>query len=76
MSRTSCLVPFCGCTTKTPYVEWICAKHWKLVPVRLKSLRRRVKARLRKKATQKLFAMERRTWERCKGIVLERSAGL
>jgi hypothetical protein len=76
MARLTCLVPFCRCTTKEPFAEWICAKHWKLVPARLKHLRRRIKVRLRRRATEKLFAMQQRTWERCKQIVLERSAGL
>jgi exonuclease I len=76
MARTPCLVPFCGRTTKEPYSEWICGKHWKLVPARMKSLLRRLRARLRRRSDPKLTTMENRTWQRCKRAVLERSAGL
>lgn len=29
--RTPCAVPGCRCSTKDPYPEWVCAKHWRRV---------------------------------------------
>ncbi len=35
--RLSCCVPYCRCTTKRNVSEWICGKHWRLVPRKLRS---------------------------------------
>lgn len=55
--RTACLVPGCRCTVATdkikPHSEWICAKHWVLIPRQLKldyaAERRQAKRVIRRK---------------------------
>lgn len=42
--RLCCAVPFCRSTTGKPYSEWVCAKHWRLVPKKVKAFRRRADA--------------------------------
>ncbi|KFL31413.1 hypothetical protein JP75_07565 [Devosia riboflavina] len=53
--RLNCSVP--GCTRTRgdrkgdvlgPYIEWICADHWKLVPRWMKAARNRARRRLRR----------------------------
>lgn len=36
MTRTPCCILGCRCSTKHPCREWICEKHWKMVPKALK----------------------------------------
>lgn len=55
--RVACLVPFCRRTTARfrPPTEWLCQDHWKLVPMWLKSRRRKVR-RLAKKVEDRFLA--------------------
>lgn len=39
--RTACIVPHCGCTIATEKLtqgddSWICSKHWRLIPRKMK----------------------------------------
>ncbi len=43
-ARLLCCVPFCSRTTAKPFAEWICAKHWPLVPRKVKAFRRKADA--------------------------------
>ncbi|MGV7034899.1 hypothetical protein [Methylobacterium symbioticum] len=51
-ARTRCIVPFCGCTAATarihPSTEWICQRHWRLVPRATKARWWQVKHRRRR----------------------------
>lgn len=35
--RIACCVPFCRRTTGKPFKEWICARHWSVVPRSLRA---------------------------------------
>lgn len=63
--RVPCIVPGCRCT-RSPgtYVEWICTKHWKLVPRDMKRVYSRAKQRFRRQ--RKGIDAVWRIWERCK----------
>jgi hypothetical protein len=66
-----CCVPFCGHTTKRPYGEWICVKHWTLVDRALKREKREADKRF------KACDLEREAydavWQRCKVQAIERA---
>lgn len=50
VDRLSCCVPFCRRTLRNEkgYGEWICAKHWPLVPRSMKRRRRQQVRRVKK----------------------------
>jgi len=63
--RLTCIVPGCKRTHAPLWDEWICAKHWPLVP---RDMRRAyAHARRRKKARSVLV----RLWARCKRAAIE-----
>jgi hypothetical protein len=74
--RLPCCVPFCrstrgdrkGCPI-VPGMEWLCSRHWALVPRRLKRLRSLAKRRHRD-------ALDDLLWARCKRIAIEAAGGL
>lgn len=43
--RLRCIVPYCRRTTKAEFREWVCAKHWTVVP---KALRRAYRTAMRR----------------------------
>lgn len=53
VDRLSCCVPFCRRTTKGNFREWICAKHWPLVPRALKAEWREAKRKTRRIVARK-----------------------
>lgn len=61
MTRIRCLVPYCRCSRRPdPDIrEWICAKHWKMIPREIKATRaqRRREARriVRRKPTYREY---------------------
>lgn len=58
--RITCLVPGCRRTHAPDFKEWICAKHWPLVP---RDIRRAyARAKRRRKSQNALW----RLWNRCK----------
>jgi hypothetical protein len=60
MDRVHCAVPFCRRTTGKPYDEWICGKHWPLVPKKLRRLHSLAKRR------NKPWPMRDFLWNKCK----------
>lgn len=69
--RIKCIVPFCRRTTRArdEWDEWICADHYKPVPRRLKTLRRR--ARRLGRHSVDLFL-----WGRIKSFACEAAGGI
>jgi len=77
-----CAVPFCNHTTKADrkmgvWVEWVCGKHWRMVPRQM----RRILTRLRKMQARsrdqfELQRRQQRIWRRCRRAAVERAAGL
>lgn len=67
-----CIVPFCNHKRKCedPHSEWICGEHWRLVPRRLKRLKRRAKAKHKPEAVQWFI------WRMCKKTAIERAGGI
>lgn len=87
---TACCVPFCRGRSRTPYGEWICSRHWRLVS---RDLRRtygrawRVDARLGPYWEKPAGSPERfaavdahrevgRLWEVCKTEAIEAGVGI
>lgn len=80
-ARIRCCVPFCRRTTKAGrFGEWICAKHWPLVPASLKrrraELRRIARRTLDADRLARISAADARLWERCKRAAVEMAAGI
>lgn len=87
--RLPCLVPHCRRTCRQEpdpvdiegqtfnlMDEWICARHWPLVPAATRRLYSAAKRRLRKFRTKKCAAVASRLWRRCKREAIERAAGI
>ena len=81
MRRIRCAVPFCRRTRPGALFEWICSKHWALVPRHW----RRDYARARRRARSgRCFdcygagacGCARNLWRMCKAEAIERAAGL
>lgn len=72
--RIACSVPFCQRTTKLQCSEWICGKHWSLIP----NLRRSAYLRSRREAVRAGHWPEHtdRLWRRVKQIAIERAMGI
>lgn len=78
--RLRCCVPFCKGTrgirkgeSELPE-EWICSKHWPLVPKRLRRLHGMCKRAL--KQGRDVWDVAERTWERCKRAAIEAAGGI
>jgi hypothetical protein len=67
--RTSCCIPGCRCSTKHAFYEWICSKHWRLVPKETRVVYARVK-RLHRRGRKSTAAVWR-IWDRCKRYATE-----
>lgn len=78
MTRLLCVVPFCRRSHENTegFDEWICGKHWPLIP----KARRRVYGRLvrqwRRWHRQSDGLRAGRVWNVLRRTVIERSAGL
>lgn len=83
--RVPCLVPFCRRTADSlkvaPDLEWICGKHWRLVPAATKRAYRKIR-RLTNRAftegrlTVAMMNLEGRRWDRCRVAAIEAAAGI
>lgn len=75
--RISCCVPFCKRTKRKEegYSEWICQKHWSLVPAGRRRAYRRIRRQLRQRH-EHWNARADRIWSRLKKVAIERSMGL
>ena len=78
--RTPCCIPYCNRTTDELAVrgrEWICGKHWPLVPKNLKRLHAR-KKREAKRAADKERANRHAAmvWRRIKKRLTDSEVGL
>lgn len=85
--RLSCCVPFCTHTRGDrkndplrPGMEWLCADHWRLVPVRLKKRRAKLR-RIDKRTDDACVALrvedaDAAVWTACKRYAIERAAGI
>lgn len=87
--RLPCLVPHCRRTRRQEpdpvnvdgqifdlMEEWICPRHWPLVPAEARRIYSAAKRRLRKLQNQKCAAVAARLWRRCKREAIERAAGI
>ncbi|ELT47401.1 hypothetical protein D584_19913 [Brucella intermedia M86] len=79
--RIQCCVPFCRRTIaadKLPpeHNEWLCIKHWPLVPASLRHRKRRAERIARRKQTEAAWRLASALWQRCKRAAIERAGGL
>lgn len=87
--RQPCCVIGCGCTRRfAPDIicvegvdldfaaEWVCERHWRTVPARLKALKRKARRELRKAATMRFARIDARIWKWCKAAAIEAETGL
>jgi hypothetical protein len=77
--RMRCEVIGCNRTRKrdAPYSEWLCPKHWPLVPKYMKRVLFRVHRRARRYGYNRVIVeAERRVWRRCVRAAIETSVGL
>lgn len=81
-TRISCQVPFCRRTLRNDegFLEWVCPKHWPLVPREMKARLRSVKRRVRKlqdrpEAYARALKLLDQTWARCRDTAIERAGG-
>lgn len=66
--RTRCCIQPCNRTTKEKHQEWICQKHWQLIPRRKRAAYSRTKRRMNRKPTEENYAAMSRIWERMKHL--------
>ncbi len=86
MVRMHCLIPFCRCTrTRTARdaagTEWICAKHWRLVPRTVKDARtlaacRYRRTRMRDRLYPHIESALQGAWRECKAAAIEAAGGI
>lgn len=81
--RITCCVPFCRGTRGLRKAdagimpeEWICSKHWKLVPARLKRLRSAARRVGRKGQAERTYKIDGWLWRECKRAAIEAAGGL
>ncbi len=81
-ARLPCCVPFCRRTTAAGrFDEWLCAKHWPLVSIRLKARKRKAQRLLQRALARGLdkpmiAARAAATWEASKVEAIERAVGI
>lgn len=75
-NREPCCIVGCKRTTKHTYSEWICGKHWKLVPRHYRLVWRRLGRRWRSTGTKGSWYAGNRVWRRIKTHVSEKALGL
>lgn len=66
--RLACLVPFCRRTrhNREGFSEWICGKHWPLVPKRWRRYLTAAKRAWRRSPSEANAARCDRLWRRCR----------
>lgn len=69
---TTCCVPFCRCTTKRVFYEWICGSHWKLVDRSLRREKREAETRWKDEGNE-FWPTYDAVWQRCKTQAIERA---
>lgn len=76
--RIVCCVPFCRRTTRNDkgYSEWICGKHWPLVPRHLKRRKRQAERIAKRGDRPAAWRLAGLIWQRCKREAIERAMGL
>lgn len=77
--RVRCAVPFCRRTRRQDgrFAEYLCQKHWPLVPKNYRRALTRVHRRLRADPSNALlWKCERMMWTRVKAKAIERAAGI
>jgi hypothetical protein len=76
--RLRCCVPFCNRSQKRgKHTEWICGKHWSVVPRNYRALYTKVKRRLKKNPDdERRWNQADRVWEACKRKAIELAAGI
>lgn len=88
-ARIPCLVPHCR-RTKRPQPEcievdgvendaaseWICERHWSLVPRPTRLLYFAARRRLREHRTRRCLLLFHRLWRRCRTKAIEAAVGL
>lgn len=82
-TRIHCCVPFCRATRGDRKVspvaqisEWICARHWKAVPARLKRRRAAARRLARKGQTERAAWLDAWLWRECKRAAIEAAGGI
>lgn len=81
--RVPCLVPFCRRTVAAEklaakgHTEWICAVHWKTVPLVFKRRKARFERLIRiGRKTDRVLYLLKTTWRRCRREAIERAGGI
>jgi len=76
--RVLCIVPYCRRTAKRldAHHEWICGKHWSLVPRAYRRAYARAKRRFKVRQTLLLWKCSGMLWSRCKRAAIERAVGI
>jgi len=64
VNRLPCLVPGCRRTTGEPCGEWICPKHWRVIPLK------RRKAYKRARDQDRPYEVRRRLWDRLRQMAI------
>ncbi|WP_336801651.1 hypothetical protein [Kaistia sp. MMO-174] len=83
-ARLLCCVPFCRATRGdrkndpiTASMEWICARHWALVPKRLKRRRAKLRRLTRRGYDDaKAARLDHSVWDQCKRAAIEIAGGI
>ncbi|ABS14275.1 hypothetical protein I6H96_02800 [Brucella anthropi] len=79
--RINCSVPFCRRTIAKKALpqehnEWICMKHWPLVPAALRRRKRQAEKIAKRKNTEAAWRLASMVWQHCKRVAIERAGGL
>lgn len=75
--RIGCCVPFCRRTRANPgFTEWICGKHWAVIPKVRRRVYGRLKGRWRRFGDPKDRSRSWRIWDRLKRQAIELAVGI
>lgn len=79
--RTRCCVPGCKRTSTRFPDEWICGRHWSLVPKKMKKVLARIHRKCRRyphmnRTVQRLMRAEERIWQRIRRAAIESAHGV
>lgn len=87
--RIPCCVPFCNCSKVGPpeiveyhhhtvwyemeLSQWVCSKHWRMVPPKMRSMFNEAKRRFRKRKHSFALKVTMRMWTRCRDAAIKKA---